>query len=84
MFGNWKRSKRLFNYGLLAMVYTKLKLEHKVNWSTYPTTTQFLLGIGKTAKGYFKHVHPGVRSNQRDFGILEEETTRGYWPRLIK
>jgi hypothetical protein len=32
------------------MVYAELKLERKVDWSTYPTITQFLLCIGKTAK----------------------------------
>jgi hypothetical protein len=32
------------------MVYAELKLEHKVDWSTYPTTTQFPLYIGKTTK----------------------------------
>jgi hypothetical protein len=32
------------------MVYAELKLERRVDWSTYPTTTQFSLCIGKTAK----------------------------------
>ena len=50
LFGNRKRSKGLFNYGVLVMVYTELKLECKVDWSTYPTTMQFPLGIGKTTK----------------------------------
>jgi hypothetical protein len=50
LFGNEERSKGLFNYGVVAMVYAELKLERKVDWSTYPTTTQFLLCIGKTAK----------------------------------
>jgi hypothetical protein len=50
LFGNRERSKGLLNYGLVAMVYTKLTLERKVDWSTYPTTTQFPLCIGKTAK----------------------------------
>ena len=50
LFGNRERNKGLFNYGLLAMVYIELKLEHKVDWSTYPMKMQFLLGIGKTAK----------------------------------
>jgi hypothetical protein len=50
LFGNRERSKGLLNYGLLAMVYTELQLERKVDWSTYPTTTQFPLCIGKTAK----------------------------------
>jgi hypothetical protein len=50
LFGNREKNKGLFNYGLVAMVYAELKLERKVDWSTYPTTTQFLLCIGKTAK----------------------------------
>jgi hypothetical protein len=50
LFGNWEKSKELFNYGLVAMVYAELKLEHKVDWSTYPTIMQFPLCIGKTAK----------------------------------
>jgi hypothetical protein len=32
------------------MVYAELKLERKVDWSTYPMTTQFPLCIGKTTK----------------------------------
>jgi hypothetical protein len=32
------------------MVYAELKLERKVDWSIYPTTTQYPLCIGKTAK----------------------------------
>jgi hypothetical protein len=43
LFGNQKRSKGLVYYALVAMVYAELKLERKVDWSTYPTTTQFLL-----------------------------------------
>jgi hypothetical protein len=50
LFGNRERSKGLLNYGLLTMVYAELQLERKVDWSTYPTTTQFPLCIGKTAK----------------------------------
>jgi hypothetical protein len=50
LFGNREKSKGLFNYGLVAMVYAELKLEHKVDWSTYPTTTQYPLCIGKIAK----------------------------------
>jgi hypothetical protein len=50
LFRNREKSKGLFNYGLIAMVYAELKLERKVDWSTYPTTTQYPLCIGKTAK----------------------------------
>jgi hypothetical protein len=50
LFGNRERNKGLLNYGLVAMVYAELKLEHKVDWSTYPTTTPFPLCIGKTTK----------------------------------
>jgi hypothetical protein len=50
LFGNRDKSKGLFNYGLVAKVYAELKLERKVDWSTYPTTTQFPLCIGKIAK----------------------------------
>jgi hypothetical protein len=39
LLGNRERSKGLFNYGLVAMVYAELKLERKVDWSTYPMTT---------------------------------------------
>jgi hypothetical protein len=48
--GNRERSKGLLNYGLVAMVYAELKLERKVDWSTYPMTTPFPLCIGKTTK----------------------------------
>jgi hypothetical protein len=50
LFGNRERSKGLLNYGLVVMVYAELKLERKVDWSTYPMTTQFPLCIGKTTK----------------------------------
>jgi hypothetical protein len=50
LFGNRERNKVLLNYGLVAMVYAELKLERKVDWSTYPTRTQFPLCIGKTTK----------------------------------
>ena len=29
LFGNWEKSKGLFNYGLVAMVYVELNLERK-------------------------------------------------------
>ena len=44
------KSKGLFSYGLVVMVYVELKLEHKVDWSTYPMTSQYPLCIGKIAK----------------------------------
>ena len=47
LFENWERSNGLLNYGL---VYVELKLEHKVDWSTYPMTMQFPLCIGKKTK----------------------------------
>lgn len=65
LFGNREKSKGLFNYGLLAMVYAELKLERKVDWSTYPTTTQFPLGIGKTVRDI------------PDIYIPESEATKG-------
>ena len=65
MFGNQEKSKGLFSYGLVAMVYAELKLERKVVWSTYPTTMQFPLCIGKTAKDIL------------DMYTLESATTKG-------
>ena len=65
LFGNREKSKGLFNYGLLAMVYAELKLEHKVDWSAYPTTMQFPLGIGKIAK------------DSPDMYTLESAATKG-------
>jgi hypothetical protein len=50
LFGNRLKNKGLFNYGLVVMVYVELKLERKVDWSTYPMTMQYPLSIGKTAK----------------------------------
>jgi hypothetical protein len=35
-------------------------------------------------KRYSRHVHLGVRGDQRDFGVLEEETARSYRPGLVK
>jgi hypothetical protein len=50
LFRNRERNKGLLNHGFVAMVYAELKLERKVDWSTYPTTMQFPLCIGKIAK----------------------------------
>jgi hypothetical protein len=35
-------------------------------------------------KGYSWHVYPRVHGDQRDFGILEEETGRDYLVGLVK
>ena len=45
MFGTRFKSKGVINYTVVAMVYVELKLERKVDWSTFPTTSQtpFLL-----------------------------------------
>jgi hypothetical protein len=50
LFGNRDKSKGFFNYSLLLMVYVELKLERKVGWSTFPTTMQYPLLIGKLQK----------------------------------
>jgi hypothetical protein len=66
------------------MVYAELKLERKVDWSTYPTTMPFQTMYWEDNKGYSWHVHPRVCGDQRDFGILEEETGRDYLAGLVK
>jgi hypothetical protein len=38
LFGARSKSKGTFNYNILAMVYAELRLERKVDWSTYPAT----------------------------------------------
>ena len=53
-------------------------LEHIYNDNTISTR------YWEDYKGYSRHVHPGIRGNQRDFCILEEETTREYELRLIQ
>ena len=50
LFGDRPRSKGLLNYSLVSMVYTELILKRKVDWTTFPTTAQFPLRIGRTQK----------------------------------
>ena len=73
LFGNWKKSKGLFNYGLVVMVYTELKLEHKVDWSTYPTTTQYPLCIEKTTKDIPDMYIPESAATKGILGFLRKK-----------
>jgi hypothetical protein len=73
MDGNRKKSKRLFNYGLVGMVYAELKLEHKVDWNTYPTTTQYPLYIGKTEKDILDMYIPEFTATKRILGFLKKK-----------
>jgi RING-H2 zinc finger domain len=50
LFGDRPRSKGFFNYSLVSMVYTELILKQKVDWTTFPTTAQFPLRIGRNQK----------------------------------
>ena len=50
LFGNRPKSKGSFNYSLLSMVYSEVVLNRKVDWTTFPTTTQYPLTIGRDQK----------------------------------
>ena len=50
MFGNRPKSKGYFNYILLSMVYSEVVLERKVDWTTFQTTAEFPLRIGRNQK----------------------------------
>ena len=50
LFGDRQKSKGFFNYSLLSMVYTELILKKKVDWTSFPTTAQFPLRIGRNQK----------------------------------
>jgi hypothetical protein len=83
LFGNRERSKGLLNYGLVAMVYAELKLGAR--WiGAHINDNAISTMYWEDCKGYSRHVHPGVCGDQRDFGILEEETRRDYRPGLVK
>jgi hypothetical protein len=73
LFGNLEKSKGLFNYGLVVMVYAELKLERKVDWSTYPTTTQYPLCIGKTAKDILDMYIPESAATKGILGFLRKK-----------
>jgi hypothetical protein len=73
LFGNREKSKGLFNYGLVAMVYVELKLERKVDWSTYPKTTQYPLCIGKTAKDIPDMYIPKSAATKGILGFLRKK-----------
>ncbi len=47
LFRDKLRNKGNINYTLAAMVYSKLVLKRKVDWSTFPTTSQFPLLLSK-------------------------------------
>jgi hypothetical protein len=74
LFGNQEKSKGLFNYGLVAMVYAELKLERKVDWSTYPTTTQYPLYIGKIAKNIPDMYIPESTATKGILGFLRKKS----------
>jgi hypothetical protein len=73
LFGNLEKSKGLFNYGLVAMVYAELKLEPKVDWSTYPTTTQYPLCIRETAKDIPDMYIPESAATKGILGFLRKK-----------
>ena len=50
LFGNRPKSKGYFNYILLSMVYSEVVLERKVDWTTFQTTAEFPLRIGRNQK----------------------------------
>ena len=50
LFGDRQKNKGFFNYSLLSMVYTELILKKKVDWTSFPTTAQFPLRIGRNQK----------------------------------
>jgi hypothetical protein len=59
------------------MVYAELKLERKVDWSTYPTTTQHLLCIRKSAKDILDMYTLESAATKGILEFLRKETTRG-------
>jgi hypothetical protein len=75
LFGNRNKSKGFFNYSLLSMVYAELKLERKVDWSTFPMTVQYSLRIGKIQKDV-PDIESGINNDQKDVGLFEQETAK--------
>jgi hypothetical protein len=73
LLGNREKSKGLFNYGLVAMVYAELKLERKVDWNTYPTTTQYPLCIGKIEKDILDMYTPESAATKGILGFLRKK-----------
>jgi hypothetical protein len=73
LFGNREKSKGLFNYDLVAMVYAELKLERKVDWNTYPTTTQYPLCIGKIEKDILDMYTPESAATKGILGFLRKK-----------
>ena len=69
LFGDRPKSKGLFNYSLLSMVYSELILNQKVDWSTFPTTAEFIFGL------------QGDKSIFRIYIIPEVLKQRVFWKR---
>jgi hypothetical protein len=72
LFGNHDKNKCL-----MSMVYAKLKLECKVDYSTFLTTMQYPLCIGKIQKHIPNMYNPESTMWKKDFKVFEKETVRG-------
>ena len=64
LFGDRQKSKGFFNYSLLSMVYTELILKKKVDWTSFPTTAQFPLRIGRNEKHIPDSFNPQATSTK--------------------
>jgi hypothetical protein len=73
LFGDRPKSKGFFNYSLLSMVYSELILKRNVDWTTFPTTAEFPLRLGRGQKhipDLYNHESPQTKS------ILENLKTK--------
>ena len=75
LFGDHQKSKGFFNYSLLSMVYTKLILK-KVDWTSFPTTAQFPLGIGRNQKHIPDSFNPQSTSTKDLLAELKSRPNR--------
>ena len=76
LFGDRQKSKGFFNYSLLLMVYTELILKKKVDWTSFPTTTQFPLRIARNQKHIPDSFNPQSTSTKDLLAELKSRPNR--------
>lgn len=74
LFGDRGKTKGYYTYTLLSMVYAEVILKRKVNWSTYPTTQQYPLRIGRNQKHIPDTYDPESNSTKSFLEQLRKKT----------
>ena len=74
LFGDLRKSKGYFCYSLMSMVYVELILKRRVDWSTYPSTCNHSLRIGRNQKHIPDSFDPEAVSTKEILDQLRRKT----------